>query len=214
MAVVLFGAGALLMISFKRAAYFTILASMMIIPMYWTVMTVISGDNRNLPTAYSGSNQQGDGMNAPRPQGQDDGGPGATVNNNLLTYLEANTQDVEYLVAVPSSMQGSQMVIATGRPVLLMGGFGGQDDVVSADDLAQMVANGELRYVLYGGDRGNKQEIADWLKNSCSVVPEFSNVSTGNRPAQGANQANGQNQAQGPGGGGPGDQSSTLYMCK
>jgi len=78
---------------------------------------------------------------------------------------------------------------------------GGQDDVVSAEDLAEMVANGELRYVLYGGDRGNKEDIANWLASSCSVVSEFSN------------QSNGQNQAQGPDGGGP-NQASTLYMCK
>lgn len=37
-----------------------------------------------------------------------------------------------------------------------------------------MVANGELRYVLYGGDRGGKQEIVIWLEAACSVTPAFS----------------------------------------
>ncbi|MBI3165869.1 MAG: hypothetical protein HYZ24_14395 [Chloroflexi bacterium] len=201
LAVILFGAGALLIIPFKRVAYFTLLVSILVIPMYWTVMTVAVGENRNLPTAYSGGNQQGDGFNAPRPHPQGDGGPGANANNELIAYLQTNTKDVEYLVAVPASMQGSQLVLATGRPVLYMGGFGGQDEVVTVDDLARMVANGELRYIMYGGDRGNKEDVVNWLKTSCSIVPEFSN------------QSNGQNQPQGPDGGGP-NQSSMLYMCR
>ena len=68
------------------------------------------------------------------------------------------------------------------------------------EDLAAMVANGELRYVLYGGDRGNKEDIANWLKTSCSVVPEFSQIASGGRPA--------------PGPQGQGDQTMSLYVCK
>jgi len=203
---ILFIFGSLLLIVMKRAAYITILASMMVIPIYWTVMTVASDQNIKLPSAYSGSDQQdgGDGTNRPRPQGGD-----SNVNDELLAYLLAHTQDVEYLTAVPSSQQGSQLVIETGRPVLYMGGFGGQDDVVNAEDLAAMVAKNELRYVLYGGERGNKEDIANWLKTSCSVVPEFSEIESGGRPAQGPNA---QTQGQGPQG--QGNQTMALYMCK
>jgi len=178
---ILFGLGILLMVarSEKRLAYVAILAAMMVIPMYWTVMTVTANSDINLPTAYTGGNQQA--------------GPGANVNEEMLAYLQANTQDVEYLIAVPASGQGSSLVIATGRPVLYIGGFTGQDDVVSAEDLSAMVANSELRYILYGGDRGGKEDIINWLKTSCSVVPEFSNTSGNQR--------------------GP-DQRNTLYMCK
>ena len=114
------------------------------------------------------------------------------MNAELLSYLEANTQSMKYLVAVPSSQQGSQLVIATGRPVLFMGGFSGGDEVVTVDDLKEMVVNGELRYVLYGGDRGNNAEISSWLQTSCSVVLDYSQTNTG----------------------GPQGQSMTLYMCK
>jgi len=165
------------------------LAAMVIIPIYWTVMTVTTDSNINLPTAYTGSNQQG-GPGGNRPN-QSGGG-----SNEMLDYLQANTADVEYLVAVPSSQNGATFVIATGRPVLYMGGFGGQDEVVTADDLSAMVANGELRYVLYGGQKGNKEDIASWLKTSCSVVPDVAQVV-------------------GPAGRqGEGDQTMTLYMCK
>ncbi len=184
---ILFMAGLSLMVVSKRFAFGLILSSMLIIPIYWTVMTVASSPNINLPTAYTGSSQQ-DGLHPPM-----QGSVPSNVNETLLAYLEANTQDVEYLVAVPSSQSGSSLVLATGRPVLYMGGFGGQDDVVTAEDLSAMVANGELRYVMYGGDRGGKTDITNWLSTSCSVVQEFSGTSSGNQ--------------------GPGNQATTLYVC-
>ena len=203
-------AGSALMFFQRKLAYFTLLAAMMIVPAYWTTMTMLSNANQNLPTAYTGNNQQfgpvAIGTNRP----QDDGNRGSNVNDALISYLQTNTQNMEYLVAVPSSQQGSSLVLATGRPVLYMGGFGGQDDVVSADDLAQMVADGELRYVMYGGNGGpdgGKQDISNWLSSSCSVVSEFSNTTN-------SNQVDGQSQFQGPNGGGPGGQASTLYMCE
>ena len=186
---ILFMVGISLMVVSKRFAFGLTLSSMLIIPMYWTVMTVASNPNINLPTAYTGSSQQ-DGLR-PAMQGN---GTASNVNDKLLTYLEANTQDVEYLVAVPSSQNGTGFVLATGRPVLYMGGFGGQDEVVTAEDLSAMVANGELRYVMYGDDRGGKTDIANWLSSSCSVVQEFSGTSSGNQ--------------------GPGNQATTLYLCK
>ncbi len=193
----LLGLGIILMVIQKRRlAYVTILAAMMVIPMYWTVMTVVANSDINLPTAYTGNNQQA--SQPPRQQS----GAGSSMNEKMLAYLQTNTADVKYLLAVPSSQNGATFVIETGRPVLYMGGFGGQDDVVSAEDLSALVANGELRYVLYGGERGGKEDIASWLKASCSVVTEFSSTSSDAQP-QGQN---GQQR--------PDNQSLTLYMCK
>jgi len=167
-------------------------------------LTVTLGSNGNLPAAYGvsggpGGPSTGDDKNAAPAQIPGD----RTVNDALLQFLQTNTQDVEYLVAVESARVGSPMVIATGRPVLLMGGFGGGDQVVSAQDLAQMVFNGELRYVLYGGGRGGQEEISNWLASSCKVVQEFSQ--------QYAEPIVGNPQQAGPGAGnGP----QVLYDCK
>ncbi len=162
---------ALLAVS-RRVAYALILSAALIIPLYWSVMTVTFGDDRNLPTAYAGRNDDAPGRQPVRPP-QNQGGKRA-FDAELLDFLQANTQDVEYLLAVPSSQQGAPYVIETGRPVLYMGGFGGMDEVVTVDDLQAMVANGELRYILYGGERGNRQDILNWLAASCSVVKDFS----------------------------------------
>ncbi|MFN8432905.1 MAG: glycosyltransferase family 39 protein [Anaerolineales bacterium] len=191
----LLGLGILLMSVSRRAAYAVILSAALVIPAYWSVMTVTNGSNNNLPTAYEGQNRNGqDGFLAsPQQQNQGNRGNDRSVNTELLAYLEANTVGMKYLMAVPSSQQGSQYVIETGRPVLYMGGFSGGDAVVTVDDLKELVANGDLRYILYGGDRGN-QEITSWLNSSCAIVNDFNDLSQGQQ--------------------GPQNQTMTLYSCR
>ena len=72
-------------------------------------------------------------------------------------------------------MQGAPYVLATGRPVLYMGGFGGNDAVVSAADLAQMTTDGALRYVLVeeGGRSQNQGEISQWVRAECRQVTDL-----------------------------------------
>jgi len=156
-----------------RSAFSLLLSAMLVIPLAWSVLTVTDNSNSNLPAAYGVNGGAGNARNpnvAAPAQSQD-----GDASDALLSYLEANTVGMKYLVAVESSQVGAKYVIATGRPVLYMGGFSGGDDVVSADDLAQLVANGELRFVLFGmGGRNNKQDVAAWLQSSCSVVNEFS----------------------------------------
>ena len=187
------GLGIVLMTFSRRIAYVAILSAVLIIPMYWSVMTVTDGSNNNLPTAYEGQTGNGsqDGFLASPAQGQpgvDGRGGDRSVNAEMLDYLQANTQGMKYLMAVPSSQQGAQYIIETGRPVLYMGGFNGNDPVVSADDLAQLVANGELRYILFGGGEGWNQGISNWLTSSCTVVNGFSAAQNGPQGQQGGQQ--------------------------
>lgn len=190
-----------------RVAFSMLLISMLIVPLAWSALTVGNGGSAGLPAAYGVSNGPGggrrvdDAKNAAPAQAQ---APGeGRLNEAMLTYLQTNTQAVKYLVAVASSQVGAPYVIATGRPVLYMGGFSGMDEVVSADDLAQLVANGELRYVYFGGGQGNKQDISTWLKSSCTVVEQFSQKGT----------VGAQFPPGGPGGG-PNSGPQTLYDCR
>lgn len=191
------GAGMLVLRSLRRAGYVTILTALLTIPLIWTVLTVFDATPEvNLPSAFDGAQQT-----APRPA------PELNERNkadgNLVAYLQANTQDTEYMVAVPNSHTGSPLVLATGRPVLYMGGFNGADPVIDADGLVEMVANGELRYVMFGDGNG-KQDITRWLETSCAVVPEFSQSN------------NDQQHQDGPDGGGSGgrrNQPTVLYQC-
>ncbi|MCB0119348.1 MAG: glycosyltransferase family 39 protein [Anaerolineales bacterium] len=196
---ILLGLGILLMSVSRRVAYAVILSAALVIPAYWSIMTVTDGTDSNLPTAYAGQSQDGqDGFLASPAKNQRPQGGDRVVNTELVDYLQANTQGMKYMMAVPSSQQGAQYVIETGRPVLYMGGFSGGDAVVTADDLAQLVANGDLRYILFSGGDRNSQEISNWLANSCTVVDGFSVTQNG---PQGQS---------GPGGG----QQMKLYDCQ
>jgi hypothetical protein len=99
----------------------------------------------------------------------------------LLDYLNANTQEIKYLMVVPSSMQGADYVIAMGRLVLYLGGFSGQDEIVTVGDLAEMVAGQELRYIYWNGiggggfrgDRGLQSDLSVWIMAYCAAVEGF-----------------------------------------
>lgn len=150
-----------------------LLASMFAIPAIWSALTALAAPNVALPRAYEGT--IGPIRNSDEPR---------NVNDELLVYLQDHTQDVEYLVAVPSSIQGAGYVIATGRPVLYMGGFSGSDPVVDVDSLAAIVQQGRLRYILWNEGRGPRDgEISAWLRSSCIVIEEMSaGVDSGGPP--------------------------------
>lgn len=146
--------------------------SIMAAPLAWSVLTVTQGADLHLPAAYDGTPKRSD-----QPQQAD------SRDLRLIQYLAAHTQDVDYLLAVPSSMEGADLVLATGRPVLYMGGFSGGDPVVTADDIAALVDAGELRYILLGSNKQGDQGIERWVQRNCTPV---SNQETGLRtPGQG-----------------------------
>lgn len=186
------------------AGFVLISLSMAITPLIWSVYTILSASqNQSLPSSYSGG--------ATDPVTQRD----VQIDPSLLEYLQSNTQDIKYLLAVPSAMQGADYVIATGRPVLYMGGFNGKDQVVTAGDLAQMVSDGELRYVYWSaGGRGmdTSSDISSWVDSSCTAVRGFDtatqNASTPDGTAADRNNRPLQNM-----GGDQGNLQVSLYDC-
>lgn len=171
-----------------------------IIPLAWSVLTVSQTGRNNLPNAWSGDrnpvanaalpNQPyparlplrnpyaaGD-LPAQLPAGNnasDQPAHLAAGNDALLTYLQDNTAGMEYLVAVPSAQVGASMVIASGRPVLYMGGFNGSDPVIDGAGLQQLVAAGDLRYIILQEGRNPGKGITAWVMRTCTPIPRFSN---------------------------------------
>jgi 4-amino-4-deoxy-L-arabinose transferase-like glycosyltransferase len=89
----------------------------------------------------------------------------------ILDYLLASTESDDYLLATLSSHEASPYILATGRPVLTFGGFNGGDNVVDVGQLAEMVAEGELEYVLGGQELvRRKPEIGQWVQSTCTAV--------------------------------------------
>jgi 4-amino-4-deoxy-L-arabinose transferase-like glycosyltransferase len=105
------------------------------------------------------------------------GGVGA-VDDALVDYLVANHAGETWLVAASSAATAAPIQIETGIPVMAMGGFSGSDPAPSADELAGLVAEGRLRFVLLGGmgagragPGGNSAaDLSAWVTANCSVV--------------------------------------------
>ena len=158
-----------------RAGFACVVAALLLTPGIWSELTNLNAStNQTLPAAYSG------GRPSFGPAGRGGAGTqltGLQLNSSLLAFLEQNTQGTSYLMAVPSSMQGADYVIATGRPVLYLGGFDGQDQVETPQSLTALVASGQLRYVYLGGGggpgRGAQTSVADWVTSHGSLVQGF-----------------------------------------
>lgn len=105
-------------------------------------------------------------------QGPDGPGGRETVNQKLLDYLLANQGSAKFLVATSGSQSAAPIIIATGKPVVAMGGFSGSDPAPTTDQLQQMVASGELRFVLLGGGPGpgGPSSLTTWLQSHASLV--------------------------------------------
>jgi 4-amino-4-deoxy-L-arabinose transferase-like glycosyltransferase len=161
--------------------------AILVVPTVWSGFTTAYADTSGAMTqAYAGNRGRFDlrrggpnPANQPQPgdDAMDSGGMEQRVNQALLSYLQANTQDVKYLMVVASSGEGAGYVLATGRPVLYAGGFSGGDPVIDGDDLAALVANGDVRYVLWGGrggGRGGNSSITSYVQSACTVVTDAS----------------------------------------
>lgn len=145
---------------------------MLVTPLAWTALTVLNRpQDILLPSAYRYKNYQ----TTTDPVSKN----GMTREQlAMLTYLEANTKDILYLLAIPTGKDGAEWVLETSRPVLYMGGFSGMDPVVFASDLEEMIKNKELRYILMIGTQDLETEIPTWVDANCHLLPEFNSRQT------------------------------------
>jgi 4-amino-4-deoxy-L-arabinose transferase-like glycosyltransferase len=107
------------------------------------------------------------------------GGRASTADAGLIQYLEANRGDATYLVAAFGSQSSSAIIIATGEPVMTIGGFNGGDPAPTLAQFQQLVASGQVRFVLIsgngagggpGGGNGTGQAISSWVTTNGTQV--------------------------------------------
>ena len=105
-------------------------------------------------------------------------GGGGGISDETIAYLQAHQGSAKYLLAASGSQTTAGIIIATGEPVVTMGGFNGGDPAPTVDQLAQMVADGELRYVLVsdgggrGGPGGSSDDITAWVQEHGTAVDD------------------------------------------
>jgi 4-amino-4-deoxy-L-arabinose transferase-like glycosyltransferase len=160
---------------FAPAALSILLIAMLVAPAFWSVLTTFnSSPNTALPNA---------GLSTQNLQAQPTGdgtGNGNARNTSMLDYLLANTTPGTYLLATDRANDAASYILETGRPVLTFGGFLGEYQEVSLEQLLALVESGQLRFVLSQG--GQKYpEIFQWVRQNCKVV-DTSNLSSAGIP--------------------------------
>jgi 4-amino-4-deoxy-L-arabinose transferase-like glycosyltransferase len=89
----------------------------------------------------------------------------------MLNYLVANRGDAAWIVAANSSQQAGTIELATGLPVMAMGGFTGSDPTPTLDQLKSYIASGKLRFVLVdAGGFGGSSDRTSWVSGACKVA--------------------------------------------
>jgi hypothetical protein len=164
-------------------------------------------------------------MNQPGPEAQGQpqlvivgGGSGETKltdeQRRMLEYADRNGDGAEIALAVNSASGGvAPFIMETDAAVIGMGGFGGQDDVPSTDQLQAWVSDGTLRYILSAAPGQQAQPMPPnspraavqqkrqaWIEQHCTVVAP---ATSGGKPSS-------------PTAGGPtilGGTPDTLYRC-
>ena len=128
------------------------------------------------------------------PTGGMPGMGGASVSSALIAHLEANNNGERYLVAVGSSQSAGGIILKSNIGVMTIGGFSGSDNSITLDEFKVLVANGQARYVLGGGNMGgpgggsgsSASQISSWAASTCQVVDYSGTSSTGGTIQQAA----------------------------
>jgi 4-amino-4-deoxy-L-arabinose transferase-like glycosyltransferase len=95
----------------------------------------------------------------------------------LLEFLEQNEGEAEYLLATQTATQAAPIILKSGKPVMAVGGYSGNDPILSPETLEAMVDAGQVRFFLLRENGrestrtlGEARVIADWVKTHGQVV--------------------------------------------
>ena len=156
---------------------------LLLAPTVWAAIPVINNTQAQLPTA--GPTTQGTFGGAQSSQ--------SSTNTALINYLEKHQGSAKYLVATTGSQSADEIILATNKAVMAMGGFSGSDPILTTDQLATLAKSGTVRYFLIssGGGMGGQSTLTSWIQKNCKLVPtsdwQSSTSSTSSTPGVGFN---------------------------
>lgn len=157
--------------------------AMLLTPTVWTAIPVFASTQGDTlvaePDSISGSTLGGGAFSG--------GNISANANSKLIRYLEIHQGKTKFLVAVLSSNEADSIILATNKPVMTLGGFGGSDPILTSSQLSTLAKNGTIHFFLIngaggGGPGGNSQSgLITWIKQHCKIVSssQWQSSSTG-----------------------------------
>ncbi|HEX5530539.1 MAG TPA: glycosyltransferase family 39 protein [Methylomirabilota bacterium] len=159
----------------ERVAVVVALGALLLMPAAWALSSVLVHGVAVIPSADIGR------LRSPSPATlRARARLGALADQRrLIAFLEANRHGERFLLATPSAQLASPLIIATGLPVMAMGGFHGLDPILTPDRLAELVADGQVRFVMLGelsiasrlmGAEAAGRPLADWIRANGTPV--------------------------------------------
>nr|BFE29891.1 glycosyltransferase family 39 protein [Actinomadura rugatobispora] len=107
----------------------------------------------------------------------------------LLRYTRAHARGADHLFATTSFDTASTFIAGAGAKVLPIGGFRGSVPAPTLSRIKELVADGDLRFILVGGsaDIGYSgtpitptvNDVIQWTRSACTPVPESSYAGAG-----------------------------------
>jgi 4-amino-4-deoxy-L-arabinose transferase-like glycosyltransferase len=100
----------------------------------------------------------------------------------IADYATAHGAGAAYLLAVPSWVQASRFILATGREAMPLGGFSGTVNTPTLSRVQDLVRGGKLRFFYFGWfggpglggadlSAGTVGAIVAWVQGTCAKVP-------------------------------------------
>jgi 4-amino-4-deoxy-L-arabinose transferase-like glycosyltransferase len=95
---------------------------------------------------------------------------------DLVNLLQANANRYSWVAATVDANNAAGYELATGDPVMAIGGFNGTDPAPTLAQFAQYVRDGKIHYFVGGGGRGsagssiNASQIAAWVQQNFTAT--------------------------------------------
>jgi 4-amino-4-deoxy-L-arabinose transferase-like glycosyltransferase len=160
----------------ERIAVGVGLGALLLMPAAWALSSVLVRGVAVIPSADIGRLRSP----SPTPTLRARARLGETADRHqLIAFLQANRHRERFLLATPSAQLASPLIVATGLPVMAMGGFHGLDPILTPERLAALVAEGQVRFVMLGelsiasrlmGAEAAGRPLADWIRTNGTPV--------------------------------------------
>ncbi|TDW60820.1 ArnT family glycosyltransferase [Kribbella pratensis] len=102
------------------------------------------------------------------------GGGTSGVSSELVTLLQQGAKGYTWAAAAVTANGAAPLQIASGEPIMAIGGFNGTDPAPSLAEFEQLVAQGKIHYFVggggmgggFGGRGGTSSEISTWVSEN------------------------------------------------
>ncbi|MCU1380398.1 MAG: hypothetical protein JWN29_3381 [Acidimicrobiales bacterium] len=98
---------------------------------------------------------------------------GSTSTPALTAALQADAGKYTWAAAAIGSNTASGYQLASGEPIMAIGGFNGSDPAPTLAEFQAMVAAGQIHYFIgggeggrFGGDSGTSSQITSWVTST------------------------------------------------